>query len=314
MAGQIWVTNSLGGYMYSDNLSKVLRMAVQPLVKFRQFADVKDAAIQGKKKGDAFHWNVYSDVATAGTTVLETNTMPETNFTITQGTMTITEYGNSVPYTEKLDNLSEHPIKEIIGKVLKNDAKKAFDKSAEAQFLLTPLYVVPTGGTSTSAVTLTTNGTATLTNNVAMGKNHVKAIVDLMKERNIPPYLADDYMALAHPSTFRTLKNELESVHQYVDSGFQMILNGEIGRYESVRFVEQTNIAKAGFTNAVSNWAYFFGADTVAEGVAVPEEMRGKIPGDYGRSRGVAWYYVGGFGLVHTVAAQARVVRWSSAA
>lgn len=314
MAGQIWVTNSLGGYMYSDNLSKVLRMAVQPLVKFRQFADVKDAAIQGKKKGDAFHWNVYSDVATAGTTILETNTMPETNFTITQGTMTITEYGNSVPYTEKLDNLSEHPIKEIIGKVLKNDAKKAFDKSAEAQFALTPLHVVPTGGTSTSAVTLTTNGTATLTNNVAMGKNHVKAIVDLMKERNIPPYLADDYMALAHPSTFRTLKNELESVHQYVDSGFQMILNGEIGRYESVRFVEQTNIAKAGFTNALSNWAYFFGADTVAEGVAVPEEMRGKIPGDYGRSRGVAWFYVGGFGLVHTVAAQARVVRWSSAA
>ena len=35
MAGQIWVTNSLGGYMYSDNLSKVLRQAVQPLCKFR---------------------------------------------------------------------------------------------------------------------------------------------------------------------------------------------------------------------------------------------------------------------------------------
>lgn len=52
MAGQIWVTNSLGGYMYSDQLSKVLRHAVQPLCKFRQFADVKDAAIQGKGKGD----------------------------------------------------------------------------------------------------------------------------------------------------------------------------------------------------------------------------------------------------------------------
>ena len=51
MAGQLWVTNTLGGYMYSDNLSKVLRSAVQPLVKFRQFADVKDAAVQGKQKG-----------------------------------------------------------------------------------------------------------------------------------------------------------------------------------------------------------------------------------------------------------------------
>jgi len=35
MAGQLWLTNSLGGYMYSDQLSKVLRHAVQPLVKFR---------------------------------------------------------------------------------------------------------------------------------------------------------------------------------------------------------------------------------------------------------------------------------------
>jgi N4-gp56 family major capsid protein len=300
--------------MYSDNLSKVLRMAVQPLVKFRQFADVKDAAIQNKKKGEAFHWNVYSDVATQGTTLVETTTMPVTNFTVTQGTMTITEYGNSVPYTGKLDDLSEQPVKEVIGKVLKNDAKKAFDIAAQAQFNLTPLRVVPTGGTSTSAITLTTNGTATATNNVAMGKNHVKAIVDLMKERNIPPYINDDYMSIAHPTTYRTLKNDLESVHQYVETGFQMILNGEIGRYESTRFVEQTNIAKAAFTNGLSNWAYFFGNDTVAEGVVTPEEMRGMIPQDYGRSRGVAWYYMGGFGIVQTAAAQARIVKWDSAA
>jgi len=95
----------------------VLRVVVQPLVKFRQFADVKDAAVQGKGKGQEFHWNVYSDVPTHGTTLLETTTMPETNYTITQGTMTITEYGNSVPYTEKLDDLSLHPVKEVIAKV-----------------------------------------------------------------------------------------------------------------------------------------------------------------------------------------------------
>lgn len=314
MAGQLWATNSLGGYMYSDRLSKVLRHAVQPLVKFRQFADVKDAAAQGKGKGDTFHWNVYSDVAAQGTVLVETSTMPETNFTITQGTMTITEYGNSVPYTGKLDDLSEHPVKEVINKVLKNDAKKAFDIAAHAQFDATPLRVVPTSGTSTDTVTLTTNGTATATNEIALGKAHVKAIVDLMKERNIPPYMGDDYAALAHPSTFRTLKNDLESVHQYVDAGFQMILNGEIGRYESTRFIEQTNIAKAAWTKAKSTWAFFFGDDTVAEGIAVPEEMRGKIPTDYGRSRGIAWYYLGGFGIVHTAAAQARIVKWDSAA
>lgn len=314
MAGQVWLTNSLGGYMWSPNLSKVLRMALQPLVKFRQFADIKDAAVQGKGKGDTFHWNVYQNIATQGTVLTEGTAIPQSNFTIVQGTMTITEYGNSVPYSGKLDDLSEHPVREIVQKVLKNDAKKALDQAAYDQFNATPLRVIPTAGTDTAAITLYTNGTVTGTNNVALGKAHVKNIVDTMKERNIPPYEGDDYFAIAHPTTLRTFKNDLESMKVYVQEGFQMIMNGEIGRYESTRFIEQTNIAKATFVNGKSNWAYFFGADTVAEGIAVPEEMRGMIPQDYGRSRGIAWYYLGGFGLVHSAAAQARVIKWDSAA
>jgi hypothetical protein len=51
--------------------------------------------------------------------------------------------------------------------------------------------------------------------------------------------------------------------------------------------------------------------------MVIPEEIRGKIPSDYGRSRGIAWYYMGGFGLVHgaTVAdqADARIYKWNSA-
>jgi N4-gp56 family major capsid protein len=329
--GQVWATSSLGGYLYSDNLSKVLRYSVQPLVKFRQFADVKDAALQEKKKGEAFHWDIFSDVATSGTTLTETTTMPETNFTITQGTMTIAEAGNSVPYSGKLDDLSLLPVKEIIQKVMKNDCKKYFDRQAYAQFDKTLLRVVPTAGTNTSALDLTTNGTATTTNNVAMGKEHVKTIVDLMKERNIPPYLMDDYIAISHPSTLRKFKNDLEAVKQYTETGFGLIMNGECGRYESTRFVEQTNIPKGGaankttfnpftntaqaWSNAQSSWAFFFGDDTVAEGIVIPEEMRGRIPGDFGRSRGIAWYYLGNFALVHYLdAVQTRVVKWDSAA
>jgi N4-gp56 family major capsid protein len=325
MAGQVWGTNTLGGYMYSLNLSKELRMSLRPIVKFRQFADVKDAAHQGLNKGDTFHWNVYSTVATGGAALTEGTAIAETNFTITQGTMSITEYGNSIPFTSKLDDLSEHPVKEIIHKVLKIDAAQVLDGLVADQIDTTPLRVVPTAGTATDSVVLTTNGTATLTNNVALGKDHVKAIVDVMKERSIPSYENDDYFCLAWPTTFRTLKNNLESINQYVESGFQMIRNGETGRYEGVRFVEQTYRAKGGsatgmgtaastWTNAASDWAIFFGSDTVAEAVAIPEEIRGKIPTDFGRSRGIAWYYLGGAGLVHSTASEARVVMWDSAA
>jgi hypothetical protein len=44
----------------------------------------------------------------------ENQPMPETNFVITQNSLTITEYGNSVPFTKKLDDLSEQPVTEII--------------------------------------------------------------------------------------------------------------------------------------------------------------------------------------------------------
>ena len=120
----------------------------------------------------------------------------------------------------------------------------------------------------------------------------------------------------------------METIHQYSDTGFKLIMNGEIGRYENNRYVEQTNIAKGVGTTGIStaaggdmvawsqgksDWMFTFGNDTVAEAVAVPEEMRGKIPSDYGRSKGVAWYYLGGFGIVHTLAANARIVKWDSA-
>lgn len=313
MAGQVWATNSLGGFLYSLTLSDVLRTAVQPLVKFRQLTDAKDFTNHGKRRGQTFTWDVINDVATQGTVLTETNTIPSTNFTITQGTGTIVELGNEVPYTGVLDDFSKFEVQAIVEKTLKNDCKKALDQQAYNQFNATLLLANPSGsGTSSTAVTIYTNGTVTGTTNQALNNSHVKSLVDQMKERNIPPYVGDDYVAVAHPTTWRTLKNNLETIHQYTDKGLSMILNGEIGRYESTRFVEQTNIAKAGWTN--TNQAFFMGEDTVAEGIAVPEEVRGKIPSDYGRSKGVAWYYLGGFALVHTVAAQSRIVKWASEA
>jgi N4-gp56 family major capsid protein len=328
MAGQLWSVNTLGGFMYSLELSDLLRTAVQPLCKYRQFCDAKDFTDKGLHKGQLFTWNVYNDVATGGTSLTETTTIPLTNYTIAQGTGTVFEYGNSVPYTELLDNLSKHPVQEIINKVLKNDCKKALDDQAWSQFWATPLKAVGTGGQANTVIALTTNGTATGTNSSALGKAALKLLVDLMKERNIPAYMGDEYFGIAWPTTWRPLKNDLESVYQYRDEGFQMIYNGEIGKFEGVRFIEQTNVFKGRYTSGayqvpgsftawtsgLSDNAFFFGEDTVAEAIVVPEEMRGMIPQDFGRSKGIAWYYLGGFALTQTQASQARIVHWTSAA
>jgi len=312
MAGQLWGTNSLGGYMYSDELSDVLRTALQPLTRFRQFCDIKEG--KGQSKGDKLYWDVYSDAETQGARLTENSPMPETNFTITQESLTCDEFGNSVPYSKKLDELSKHSVVEVIHKVLKNDARKTLETAAYDQFALTKLTVTPASGNSATAITVEETGTPTATNNLALNKTHIKLIADEMKERNITPYDGENYASLARPSTLRGFKDELEDIHKYVNEGFAMILNGEIGRYEGIRFAEHTSIANKAWSNAKSDEAFFFGADTVAEGIVIPEEIRGKIPTDYGRSKGVAWYYLGGFGICHTNADNSRIMRWGSAA
>ena len=94
MAGQVWQTNSLGGFMFAVNLSRKLRTALQPMTRFRQFCDAREAF--GLGKGDTFNWNIYSDISDQGGTLNETDIMPESNFTIDQNSLTVVEYGNSV--------------------------------------------------------------------------------------------------------------------------------------------------------------------------------------------------------------------------
>jgi hypothetical protein len=328
MSGQIWAVAAEGGYLYSDELSDILRQQVQPLTKFRQLCDMQDGAQKGLNRGDKFFWNVFGNVATQGRRLSESDPIPETGFTLSQRSLTVQEAGNSVPYTGKLSDLAKQDVVSILDKTLKDDARKYFDIEAYLQFNATPLRA--STATSTTAITLDTNGTPSQTNNVALGTGHVKAIVDAMKERNIPPFVADDYVGVSRPSTYRNFKNQLESIHQYTETGITFIFNGEIGRYESCRFIEQTFIPAGGaadsttfdpwtstgdpWNNAASSWAFFLGGDTVTEAVCCPEEIRAKIPGDYGRSRGIAWYYLGGFGLGHPDATNARVVKWDSAA
>ena len=213
---------------------------------------------------------------------------------------------------------------------MREDARKYFDIEAFLAFNATKLRAAPTSGNNASAVTIDTNGTCSTTNNLALNTGHVKAIVDEMKERGIPPFIADDYVCITHVSTLRPFKNALESINQYTETGLAKIYNGEIGRYEGTRFIEQGQIPKGGaadsvtydpwestadaWNNGLSSWAFFMGADTVTEGVCIPEEIRASIPSDFGRSKALAWYYLGGFGIAHDDATNSRIVKWDSAA
>lgn len=327
----VWYRPSEGGYLYQDNLSERLRMDLLPLCKLRQFAAVKpDESEFGLNRGDTFHWDIISPLARRGTKLAEDQRMPRTSGTVRQGSLTVTEYGNSTGYSGKLTSMAKFKLEEIVDKQLRIDAQQVMDLEVHEQLENCAVRVVPASGTSTTAIEVTTNGVPAQTNNVAFGKIHARRISTEMREANVPAFVGDDYVALSHPSTFENMKGELESVHQYVSMGLEMIFSGEMGRFESIRFVDQTFIPKGGaadsttfdpytsvadpWNNGKSSWIYFFGDDTVAEAVVYPEEIRASIPDDFGRSKAIAWYALSGFGIVHDDATNCRIWKWDSAA
>ena len=317
MAGQEYGTASIGGNLSMPYLTDWLRYVSQPMTRFRQLCDVKEAI--GTGKGNTFHWDQIANIATQGTTLVETDTMPASNFTVTKNTCIVYEFGNSIPLTRLLSEMSQHEVKEIIRKSLANDMAKTIDQYIfDNAIITTPLIYQADGGTDTDLIALMTDGTGDNANaaTCALNTDYVIQIVDSMKERNIPAFDGEDYVCIGHPSTFTHLRGQLLGVNQYTETGYGKVLNGEIGRFNGVRFVEQTHVAKATPTNTgASGWAAFVGGEAVVEAISVPEEIIEKEVTDYKRSMGLAWYLIAGFApaFPHSYSsgsANARIALW----
>lgn len=289
MGQQIFATNSLGGFFTNNTLSKQLRYKAQTLQMFRQFVDVESAA--GANRGNKVFFDKISNISTAGGTLVETDTIPKRNYTITQGTLTMTEYGNSVPYTQKVKTLADIQVPETIRTVLMNDMKVVLDSAAATQFK-TNDYIATI--TNTATTTFGSAGLALATAGANMSDKNVRDIVDRMKTLLIPRRADGDYACVASTNSIRGLYDFFEAKAQLTTMG--PLYAGEVGRYYGCRFMEETNfLVNTDGSNGLYGEAVFFGADAVREGVAIPEEIRIGIPTDFGRDQAIAWYALLGF-------------------
>lgn len=298
MAGQVWsggwATGSLGGYLSNVKLSAEIRHAAQPLQKFRQFVNIHEAL--GKGKGDAIIFEKVSNVASQGGTLVETNTMPETQITIRKGTLTVTEYGNSIPWTGKLEALATFDIENLTTRAARDDQAKVLDSAAATQFVAGDQDYVCLSATSG---TFTTAGAAGGTANSNLNGYHIRQLVKNLKKRNIPKYDGENYICIASVEALDGLLADTATAGwveaaKYGDP--ERLFRGEVGKYGGVRFVEETNfLANTLGTGSAFGEAVIFGSDAVVEAIATPEEMRIKEPTDYGRSQGLCWYGILGF-------------------
>ena len=316
--GLNFTTGTSGADLSLATLSSKLRVAAQPMMKFQQFCNVKEAF--GKGRHDELIYDKISNILTAGTALTEINTMPASFYSILPGTLTITEYGNSVPWTGKVEALSKLSVRDSVMITLRNDQAKALDQAAKDQFVA--------GGTG--AFTYTVRGTASglfSSTGVAAGNNtslgnltayHVREIVKNMKIKQIPKYDGQDYICIASPSIIAGLHSDAaaggwQDAYKYTKP--ENMWSGEAGRLFGVRFVEETNLLSnvLGGTSGASGTygeAVFFGDDAVAYGVAIPPEIRYQEFPDFGRHKALAWYGILGFHRTwdNTLDSEARIV------
>ena len=315
MAGLAWVNNTSGGFFANPQLSDELRNAASPIMRFRQF--VRSEPKPGKNKGDTVNFDRIGRIATLGTTVSELDTIPEQSASISQGTLTVNEYGVATPYTGKLEALSQFPVENVAITTLRLNMAMSIDKLIADEFKKAKLTGVATAG---DALVIRTDGTFANAATVNVGVFHLKEGVDRLKTpTNCPPYDGSDYICIASTKALRGLKDdgEYKTAAQYGDPS--LLFDGEIGRLYGTRFIETTH------TNALSNgvgtaniWGemVLFGSDPVIEAVTIAPEIRVDIPKDFGRSKRVAWYSMMGWSIVWDTAGapdgEARILYYGS--
>jgi len=144
-------TDTRGGYLSLPKLSKRLRFAAAPLMKFRQFVQVKEAF--GLNVNDTVMFDKITAIDTAGTSLTEGTEIPKHGFGIGRGTIVVTEYGNAIPYSGKLEALAEFDVDNAIHRVLRDDEASVLDKQAAAQFLIADTEYCCLSSTSGTYVT-----------------------------------------------------------------------------------------------------------------------------------------------------------------
>lgn len=314
MATFTWTYDAPTGTYKSHAMSRKLWEAALPGSVFMDHVRPIDSF--GRKNGESVTLVRVANITEPTTAQLqEAIRIPEDDFALSTQTITVKELGRAVPYTSLALDLSEFDLENPIQKKLREQMRLVLDSMAAAAFKRTQVKYAITGATSNN---ITFNGTFGATSTANLAVWHIEEIRDLMYDTlNVPPYEGGDYMAIFRTRGLRGIKRDAnwEKWHQYTDPTVKF--NGEVGRIESVRFIETNHanaLANVG-TGSVLGEGVVFGDEAVAMAEALPPELRAAVPSDFGRSKAVAWYGILDFDVIWNTgnAGEAKIVHVGSA-
>ena len=302
MAGQNWTLAADGGHFAHPLLSSKLRYHNTSKYVFRQFTRPEPGF--GKQRGETIDFDKVSMAQTQGGQIGEFQDIPETKFTLVKDNLQVTEWGNSIPWTGKLETLSEFNPSQPVQKVIMNDQKKVLDEAVATELKTTDVIYEPTGAASQA---WNVDGAAGATGASQFNFFHLKEMKDAADKgifgagntgRIIPPMPDGNYVLVLSVGAARGLFDDPEYQEFAKFTYPRKLFNGEIDEITyGCRIVKNNNsgaLSETAGANDIGE-AILLGDDSVVEGVALKEELRYKLAVKYGRDKGLAWYAVVGF-------------------
>ena len=276
-----------------------VRAALRSLPVMRSVADLRPVSMTNP--GTTLKFAVYDNLTAATTALTETSDVtPVALGNPTQVTVTVTEYGNAVEQTEKVNLAAFSDIDTMIGDAIAYNAADTLDKLLATA--LTGGTVVKYGGSRTS--------TGTLTASDVLSTTMLRKAQTALLEANAQPRIGDLYTLFIHPRQAFDLRAETGSggfvdIHKYTTENVGNLLTGTIGVLEGFQVVQTTRVPSAaeGASSATVYKAVAVGKEALLE--ANVYDVQTVIAPQIDilrRKSALGWKYFGGWGIFRDAA------------
>lgn len=291
--GQSWSVQADGGYVTVPHLTELIRVAAQEAQGMAQLANPPDEENLGKGAGDTVYYIFVKNVANEGGALSESQPVPETKMTVVRSSFTITEYGNSLTWTGKLEDLANLPVEHPFVRGLINDIRKVENTAVYTKAITTD-YKARVNHASNSTIEFVTNGTLT---GQALADPDWAALMRLVAEAediNIPYWDGESYVYVTGKQAITKLRLDSNLTNFLKEDSGRAALNGEIGRVAGCIVVKDNHKIDKTAGASAFNEGVLFGADAVQQQIGLPWEIRREVT-DMGRNKKVGYYGIMGW-------------------
>ena len=289
-------------------MSRNVRVVAQSKQVFRQFC--RPTEDMGPHEGDTYNFPKLYDMTGYGEFVNEDDDIPEGDFTIGYGTVTVRELTRRITIKQYASLYSKLSTVDAAVLSLMNNFQKSLDRIVGRVYLGCDLVYVPTGTVASKTYNLSNTGTAGAAATRGMSLTDVQNIADEFEGMNIPPYEGEDYFCISSRRGMRgiTRSSEYYDAVKYADPERNLV--GEIGRVEKTRFLGENSALNNALTSLLGEMV-FFGDDPVVEVEIIPMAIQAALEDQWGRVRSFRYLWNGGFGRTWTWStdSQARILK-----